>query len=251
MFLQRSKNVICSMAIGFALFGAAPNLAMAQSAPQTIGEDNVNITVEEKGKFTPGESSSIEPSDNKVHLPAVINGDDDGGGEIEAASVSGASWRDVIYDEFVHFPNNWSVYDYNGTGYEWVHGIVQGWNVATPSFYVNKMNTRMTTDSFSLHHALDARVKVRFLMDTESNYDFFRYEYHCGTSNGDWHSTNYGARSGISEPVNGTASWITRTYPLECEGYDNVKIRFTFQTDASVTYPIAPALDYVKIQQYK
>lgn len=198
-----------------------------------IVEDNGPAV--EKGESAAGESSSIDAGNKYMFLPFAA-----GNREVDAAAPA-ASWVTVFYDEFCSYPSGWSRYNYNATGHVWAYAVVDGWCTAKPNGYVNKMNVT-TWRTFSLAGALSSRAIIRFKMTTETYYDFFRVEYSCNSGRTFW---------GTPSAWSGAYGWSTATVSLaNCNGASSVRLRLTFQTDASVTSTLTPAVDYVKVQKY-
>lgn len=193
----------------------------------------------EKGIPASGESSSIDTGKNYVYLP-LLQGE---GTADVAAAATDAGWTTVFYDEFCSFPNGWTRRDYNASGVDWTYRTFGGYCTAQPSAYYNKMNVFMMR-TFSLAKAKDAKIEFRFQMQAEPYWDYFVTEYSC-----DGGLSWQGSPSSRSNPP---AGWVVRTMSLKgssCLKKASVTVRFGFTTDASVTGPIAPVLDYVWIQK--
>lgn len=208
-----------------------------EGTPTPTTTDDTTV-IPEKGEFTPGESSSIDSGKSNIFIPLVTSGS---GNNVDAASPS-FSWQVVFLDELCSFPSSWTVTDRNGTNQRWTRQTVSGYCTAKPNMYTNKMNTYMER-TFSLVSAVDARLTFRFKMNTESTFDFLRYEYSCNGGKS-WTSRSVHAESG---PV---PFWTVRTVSLtECIAQSSVIVRFTFDTDDTVTGSEAPVIDYVKVEK--
>jgi len=231
----------------FALLFGPMGSAFAQTAendPSTADTVSVAgvdtpVATEEKGEFTPGESSSIDINKHRVFIPIASA---NSGAEASAAATT-ASWNTFFIDEFCSFPTAWNQYDANDTGQLWTKQMVDGFCTAKPSGYVGKMNTWIYRD-FSLTDALDARMSFSFKMNTEANFDLLRFEYTCDGGK-TWEGTPHAYTGAVS-------TWTTKTISLfSCKGKSSVRIRFSFQTDKSVIGVAAPALDWVKVEKFK
>lgn len=240
------RQIVCVFVFLSSLFGSPP-LVFGQTeedtSPISSSSDdqsgNQTSVMIEKGEFSTGESSNFDAGKPYVFLPFVATEDD----ATARAATTTATWQRLIEDEFCAFPNGWFTYDANGTGQSWRSASLPRC-AAQPSGYVNKMNTMMTRQ-FSLVGALDARVSFSLYMNTEARYDFLRYEYSCDsglTWRGSSHQQN--VESG------NVSGWLFRTmYLTGCMGRSDVRVRFIFQTDSSVTGTMAPALDFVWVEK--
>jgi len=214
--------------------------ADAAAEEATAGGEAVDKTT-----TAPGESSNTDPNRDRLFLPITQTGPVNEA-NVQAAAVE-AKWSTVLYDEMCSFPNGWSRYDYNGTGYSWVYNTVGGYCTAQPNGYGNVENTLMQR-TFSLTGAKDARITFRFMMKSEINYDFLLTQYSCD-SGATWNGTPH-ARS------NPPAGWQLRTINLKgspCLKKPTVILRFAFVTDASVVPAgaLAPAIDYIWVEKYQ
>jgi hypothetical protein len=202
--------------------------------PSGVVEDSAAPAVE-KGTYTPGEANSIDAGNAFMYLPFAST---QNGAEANAAAPA-ASWVNIIYDEFCSYPNGWYNYDYGGTGHTWAYATVDGWCTGRPNGYVNKMSV-VTYRYIDLTGALNARVRFRFKMTTESYYDFFRFEYSCN-----------GGKTLWSVSYSGVYDWTTPEITMtRCKGFNNVQLRFMFQSDQIVTSTAPPALDYVIVDKF-
>ena len=236
------KLVTMLVFLALALGLAAP--VSAQTDDGIVPDGGTGPAVEEdapfveKGVFTPGASSSVDAGRSYLYVPFVAGQAENG----VAAAAPAATWVTVVYDDMCAFPNNWSTYDYNGTGQNWVYSYIEGWCTGQPSGITNAEYTYMST-YFDLSGALSARARFRFKMQSEAYFDFLRFEYSCNSG-----KTNYG----VIHAYSGTHNWSVATVGLDkCKGYSSVMFRIAFVTDRSVLSTMAPAIDYFWVEKYQ
>jgi hypothetical protein len=247
--LERSRNfwqflVAVFVVLGMALY-PAQNL-QAQTADEPSGAPTAEEgaeEIEEKGEITPGDANPVDAGpavgENRVYIPSISGNDN---AEAHVAAIDAT----ILLDEFCSFPSGWTRYDYDGSGHLWVEQAIGGRCVAKPNGYINDMATYMErVVNLAGGNIAGAFLDFRFRMNTETGFDFLRYEYSCNnrrTWRGSTHSDS-GAYGGASP------GFINRTVSLaECDGSASVYIRFWFQTDRIIVGAEAPALDYVRVR---
>jgi len=219
----------------------APNGDTANSSPAEEDAQQVG----EKDQYTPGEANPVDPGDaieipyvgsERLFIPSVSGGS---GGEASAAAVDST----IFSDSFCSFPNGWSR---GGGPGAWTQQVIGGFCVARPDSYVNNMAIHMTRNFSTIGgNIAGANVTFRFRMNTETGFDFLRYEFSCNnrqTWRGGVTIADSGAFGGASP------GFVNRTISLvPCDESASVFLRFWFTTDTSVIGAERPALDSVTV----
>lgn len=195
----------------------------------------------EKWTYHEGTPNSVDLGDHTVFVPFFSYGS---APDIEGAEVN-RTWYTIFEDEMCDFPAGWWTYNYGYTGSYWDMYYVNGRCAAQPNTYSDNMLTYMRIN-VDLTGAIDGRMAFKWRSDTESYYDYLVYEYSC--DGGLIWRTGYGHR--LSGDWNGTWYW-NNVNLRKCAGYPDVTLSIGFMTDGSVTYPLAPAIDYVRVEKYQ
>lgn len=229
--------------LGLVLYPAQSLLAQDTANPPTVEADAQQV--QEKEQAAPGEANpvdsgpAIEIGSERVFIP-LLSGNGNGG--VHAAAVD----TTILLDEFCSFPNGWTVADDNpaAPAHAWTQQTVLNRCVARPNAYDNGMSVRMTRNISTIGGDIaGANLTFRFRMNTETGFDFLRYEFSCN-SRKTWRGGTTIADSGAF----GGTSFVNRTISLvPCDESSSVQIRFWFHTDSSVIGTERPALDSVTI----
>lgn len=229
------------MVLGLVLFPAQSLLAQDTVNPPTADAQQV----QEKDQAAPGEANpvdngpAIEIGPERLLIP-LLSGSGNGGADAAAVDTT------IFDDEMCGFPAGWVVADDNPAApvFAWTGQVLLGRCVARPNGYVNGMAIRMTRTINTIGGTIaGANMTFRFRMNTETGFDFLRYEFSCN-SRKTWRGGTTIADSGAF----GGASFIDRTISLvPCDESSSVQIRFWFTTDSSVIGTERPALDRVTV----
>lgn len=235
------------MMLGLVLSPASSLLAQAPAGNTGDTADSPDVEedaqqVEEKDQYTPGEADPVDAGpaigSERLYIPSVSGGT--GSGEARVAAVDAT----IFTDSFCSFPNGWSR---GGTPGAWIQQNIGVFCVARPDRYVNNMAIHMTRNFSTIGgNITGANATFRFRMNTETGFDFLRYEFSCNnrkTWRGGTTIADSGAYGGASP------GFVTRTISLApfCDESASVFLRFWFTTDNIVIGAERPALDSVTV----
>jgi hypothetical protein len=249
--------------LGLAWYPFTISLAQAPTpaANSPVGEDDASIWEEAApaAPFVPKpesvvtdpdkEDKQVEPLEQAVFIPYLQAGVSHPE-ELQAAAIDAPTWQTIVFEGFdaifVGWPlpgGKWTVADYNGsqvppsnpnTLFLWDDTATKafaGSKSAHPTDgppYINHTHTYMQYGPFSLVGALDAKLTFHYWLDSELNFDFFRWEYSCNGTSGNWAGGM--ARSGFPN------EWTSVTTSLKsCLDKSNVYVRFWFVSDYNVS----------------